>query len=250
MNVFIAHCYCQHFGLKPHSSAGFTGLYRHKLFIIFSDRSRVRFVIFPVHVGHYSRPWAVIRIFPRSAFGRIRKLNLRIARTFPNDGLYFFGELVQGRIKRKIELGGEGFKPHPVPIGFGIIRNKNALIKRKALIGGYQVLVEVLSHSESRTFGAGPYRVIKRKKAGLQFGHRNTAIRTGIFLRKENLGYGRILIVLSCSKQGSAGTFQGRFHRFRKAFPHILRQPDSVYDYFDCVFFLFIKLYPVFEVYK
>ena len=204
MNVFIAHCYCQHFGFKPHSSAGFAGLYRHKLFVIFSDRSRIGFVIFPVHVGHYSRPRAVIRIFSRSAFGRIRKLNLRIARPIPNDGLYFFRELVQWHIKRKIKLGGEGFKAHPVPIGFGIIRNENALIKRKTLIGGYQVLVKVLSHSESRTFGAGPYRVIKRKKAGLQFGHRNTAIRTGIFLRKENLGYGRILIVLSCSKQGSA----------------------------------------------
>ena len=69
-------------------------------------------------------------------------------------------------------------------------------------------------------------------------------------MRKENLAYGRILTILSCSKQGSAGTFQGRFHRFRKAFPHILRQLNSVYDYFNCVFFLFIKLYPVFEVYK
>ena len=204
MNVFIAHSYGQHFRLKPHSSAGFAGLYRHKFFVIFSDRSRVGFVIFPVHVCHYTGPRAVIRIFPRSAFGRIRKLNLRIARPIPNDGLYFFGELIQGCIKRKIELGCKGFKPHPVPIGFGIIRNENALIKRKALIGGYQVLVKVLSHSESRTFGAGPYRVIERKKAGLQFGHRNAAIRTGIFLRKENLGYGRILIVLPCSKQGPA----------------------------------------------
>ena len=106
----------------------------------------------------------------------------------------------------------------------------------------------MLFKPQSGTFGASAVRVIKRKKARLQIRHRNTAVGTGIFLRKEHFRYRVIRCLLPQGYQRPAGTFQRSFHRLRKAFAGIGGQLNTIYDNLYSVFLLFIELNAVFQI--
>ena len=102
--------------------------------------------------------------------------------------------------------------------------------------------------SQSGTLGASAVRIVKREKTRLEFRHRNSAIRTGILLRKEHFRYRIVRRFLPQYHQRTARTFQCSFHRFRKPLAYIGGQLNAINDNFNRMLFLLIELNAVFKV--
>ena len=246
VDILAAHRNRKRLGLEPLAAAGFAVAVRHKTLQRFPLPRGIGLVVAAAHLGEQAGPSLVVHRMPLARLLVVHKPDCVLAAVEQRVPLRL-GKLFVGRVQRVAVRLGQRLKAAAVPLGIGIKRREPAFVKRQAFVGNHQVNVKLHLFAQPRAFGTRPKGIVKRKKARLQFGNGDAAVRAGVFLRKKFFALGstfrarRTFGIPPRYHDDAARTCQGRLNRIGYAFTHLVGQRDAVNDQLDGVFFLLVQ---------